>query len=742
MEHQTTGPLNIKKYSYSQINSGSAFTLNKLSFNWKELKKFTDLDELLTSRKYQNHYNVNKSHKKPVFLKPVVDSSIISIENIVTMNICLPCYNEEWCEISGTLRSLSKNILTHRKRPDKSFHLHVTIYIIQDGWGKASTSLKEGIFKEWGCPDKDFISKNLKNYKDDSVIIIIPDGEIFYPSYNSTLEDEQLGITFYPIFITKTRNSQKFNSHLLFFALCYLQKPDCVFLTDCGTLYNSDCIYKLTEYLVKKHTKIIGVTGRQCVMSEKTRREINEYPVWHSDYKISNCIRFFNSIYWWFSIAPLQGFEFESTFLLNTAMFNLIGALSVLPGPCQLLWWEHLQTSEQNDYGVLDSYFKHLNMNIKESGIIKANTLLAEDRVLSFAMILRTNNLKTEWVPGASFSYEPMMTWVKLIGQRRRWTNGTLSTYIFYLLHDKGQDEFAMSGAGNNRPLQILWGVQLYQSLLQILSPSFFCIALYESIIQNMKKYNFINDYIAQSLSFHNIEPAIILTSLYFLFYVSWVLIAFFLGKNSKFFPCYEIFMELIYMIYSLVNSGVSIFVIFNILTSSSYGVGPVLVILLFVWVVPFILSLCLSFQSALNYLLYSVPFFLQIVQYVSYIPTFALARLYDLSWGTRQSSTKVPFITQIKFICSTLQINIFCILCNLGILSLYIYIISLFGHGTDIYVPVFLILFSSLIIQILFTLVYLIKLLFKDCKKNATYPIDGNISVTTIGNRSVFRNV
>jgi hypothetical protein len=190
---------------------------------------------------------------------------------------------------------VSKNILIHRKRPDSSFQLHVTVFIIQDGWNRASKSLKEGIVKEWGCPPESYITGLLKN-NEESSIIIIPDGEIYYPSYNNMNTEEHTGVCLFPVFITKSKNHQKFNSHLMFFSLCYLQKPDCVFLTDCGTLYNSDCICRLVEYLVKKHSSVIGVTARQSVMSESTRREINEYPYWWAKKKrINNCTRFFFS---------------------------------------------------------------------------------------------------------------------------------------------------------------------------------------------------------------------------------------------------------------------------------------------------------------------------------------------------------------------------------------------------------------------------------------------------------------
>ena len=707
-------PLTITSSKYSQYtNNGLCFSLNKLSFNWKELKNFKELNDVLSNRKIQKNYFNEENFRKPTVIK--TSSNYISNAEIISMNICIPCYDEEWCELSGTLRSLSKNILIHRKRPDSTFELHVTVFIIQDGWKNASMSVKEGIVKEWGCPNDQFITKTLKQ-TDESVLIIIPEHEIYYPSYNTEILEEQIGICVYPIFITKSDNSQKFNSHLIFFSLCYIQKPDCVFLTDCGTLFNSDCICKLVEYIVKKHTKVIGVTARQSVMDVSTRNEITEYPYWWpkktKNYGIS---KIFNHIYWWISPAPLQGFEFESTFLLSTAMFNLMGALAVLPGPCQLIWWSHLETNEKNSYGVLDLYFKHLNMNIHTSGIIKTNTLLAEDRILSFAMILRTNNIKTVWVNGATFSYEPILSWVKLLGQRRRWINGTISTYMYYLFNPKGRDELIMSGIVNNKFLFVLWYLQLYQSFLQILSPSFFSIALYESMLQTIKRYPFL-----KTIKFIGYNLDIIVPAFYLCFYVACILVSFFFGRKVKFFPFYNIVMEFIYTIISIINSSVSMFILYNIGISPTNGmmVGIVFYILLFVWVIPFVLSMFISISASFYYLLYSIPFLCQVAQYVSFVPTYSFARLHDLSWGNRDSKTKLNTNTQLKFLLFTIEVNIISIICNTGITMLYIYIVSRYGHNNYIYIPIFVILFLSLLIQIGFALVYLAKLLFGNiCK-------------------------
>lgn len=720
--------LKIKTAKYGKTH---IFSLNNYNFHWKEITKFKDLETILLANKYQRNINYNQTNiKQPSIVlnnnENFSADDVFFDKTVLLMNICLPCYDEEWCEISGTLRSLSKNILVHRNRPDNSFQLHVNIYLIQDGWNKASKSLKEGLVKEWGCPSKEMIDKSLSN---DVISILIPEHEIFYPCYQHFNDDDKSsGVTFHPIFITKKRNAQKYNSHLLFFSLCNLQNPDFVFLTDCGTVFDSDCIFQLTEYLYKKHSNIIGVTAKQSVMNETTRREIQEYPYWWKNKKRESfCSRFMKQIYWWFSPAPLQGFEFESSFLLNTSMFNIAGALPVLPGPCQMLWWDHLKKdSGQSSNGVLDVYFKHINDSVKESSnIIKINTVLAEDRILSFAMILRTFDLKTVWVNKATFSYEPMMTWVQLLGQRRRWINGTVSTFLYYLFDEKGKDEYSMSGLGNRKSIKCLWFIQLYQSLLQIFSPSFFSIAVFESFSQffkmNPNMRNVMRLFRYNNRVF-NLSQEIIFSGFYLCFYIIWVIISFLFGKKSECCSktCYNFFMEIIYSIFSIVNGVISIFIFYNIFSTNDKMLlfGPLIYILMFIWIIPFFLSLSLSFNSAFYYILYSLPFFVNICQYVTFVPAFAFARLHDLSWGNRDSKTNISKKKKNSFAFTTFKLNFLVILSNVFITMLYIYLITVFGHNEYIYSVFFLILFSSVIIQILFTILYFCKIIFKGCRR------------------------
>jgi cellulose synthase/poly-beta-1,6-N-acetylglucosamine synthase-like glycosyltransferase len=64
--------------------------------------------------------------------------------------------------------------------------------------------------------------------------------------------------------------------------------------------------------------------------------------------------------------------------------------------------------------------------------------LLAEDRVLSYAAVLKSNNpggAITAFIPEATFYFEAETDTEKLWTQRRRWINGTVAGYIWLMLN-------------------------------------------------------------------------------------------------------------------------------------------------------------------------------------------------------------------------------------------------------------------------------------------------------------------
>ena len=55
------------------------------------------------------------------------------------------------------------------------------------------------------------------------------------------------------------------------------------------------------------------------------------------------------------SAAPLQGFEFEASLIVNSAIFNIVEVMPVMPGPCQLLNWQEMKRFNVSDLAL--AYF-------------------------------------------------------------------------------------------------------------------------------------------------------------------------------------------------------------------------------------------------------------------------------------------------------------------------------------------------------------------------------------------------
>lgn len=232
-------------------------------------------------------------------------------------------------------------------------------------------------------------------------------------------------------------------------------------MADCGTTFNPNCIGRL---LFELHTEshLIGVTARQRVETPNAffhpclHTPIPFLQGKHTEFASPPCWKCYLAFL--LSPAPLQGFEFEASLIMNSSMFNLVEALPVLPGPCQLLNYQKVrqfevvkeyftllfQADEDDDipamfqrisqmskgaepqqntsrghsrnssFNDLEGEFSfHGDANLRESLIeavdrlkkigfqdfLRLNMRLAEDRILSFVTVFCTG-YGTKWIPG------------------------------------------------------------------------------------------------------------------------------------------------------------------------------------------------------------------------------------------------------------------------------------------------------------------------------------------------------
>lgn len=197
----------------------------------------------------------------------------------------------------------------------------------------------------------------------------------FRPSFQfSNSSMNVLDFFFMPII--KSKNHRKHNSHHWFFqGVCEALGTHArfAFLTDCGTTYTTECLAKLTYELLGSND-LIGVTARQRVEVPNDYFhpcEDTGIPFFKGNHADSGNPRPCWKCYaaYMMSPAPLQGFEFEERLIVSSSLFNLVEAMPVLPGPCQLLDWHKMK-----EYNIVSEYFNIL-MNEENTGCIDLSAL-------------------------------------------------------------------------------------------------------------------------------------------------------------------------------------------------------------------------------------------------------------------------------------------------------------------------------------------------------------------------------
>lgn len=290
--------------------------------------------------------------------------------------------------------------------------------------------------------------------------------------------------------IVKVRNRQKHDSH--WWSLCpngfidsYPDSRFC-FFTDCGTLFDEECLYfMLREMERDDHKKIGAVTGRQRVMNAKQQEATGEGIV--SEF-----------------LRHVQRCDFELSFATSVGAFALAGCLPVLPGPCGLYRRETIIS------GAGEFYHAFLSMEVDNIGLTEANVMIAEDRVLSispfFSKYVKDSSstdelvnypgMQTQIAPHATFYYEAETSIMSLVKQRRRWINGTIAAYL-WLLFKKPSLIWNSFNISIWRKLLIyfLIFVQAYQFLFVFISPSIFLILFRTALIELNWKETLYSDY-------------------------------------------------------------------------------------------------------------------------------------------------------------------------------------------------------------------------------------------------------
>lgn len=393
----------------------------------------------------------------------------------VDLAVCIPCYNEAGYDIRRTLIDLDNNF---RLADVESTHVVVVI----DGISKMSETMRDTFIQDLGFSVGMTALTSRADIDLEKTYFLDRD----HNHDSRVMTDPRFEISC----IVKGTNRKKHNSQEWFLrGFCPIINPRIAFLVDCGTCFDPYCVLYLMHSL-DKEPGVIAVSGRARVMS--VSRQTPE----HSDGRclclredqrtglccIRSCLR------------NVQRYEMEAMHVVDKPIFSALGFLPVIPGPCFMLRYQNEDPElQRNLLQGFDWFFDFVHQTPEVAQLVGANLILAEDRVLSYAIPISTG-LKTKWVHHALFYFDAETETEGLARQRRRWGSGTIAGHlwlfnnIFKSTIIVNKFDSSLAPLVNRLPrcrrlaLRILIGIEVLKLGFNTVSPTVFLLGVYYGI--------------------------------------------------------------------------------------------------------------------------------------------------------------------------------------------------------------------------------------------------------------------
>lgn len=287
----------------------------------------------------------------------------------------------------------------------------------------------------------------------------------------------------------------------------------------------------------------------------------------------------------------------------------------VLPGPCGM--YKHSAIYDE----AIPFYCDTLRTDPSNAGALVGSLLLAEDRVLSYAAIMKTPvlNASTALVPEAVFYFDAETNFVRLLTQRRRWINGTVAGYIWLMVNIR---LILHANISNLKKIMIvmLTLCQLMMYAIMAMSPSFVSLLLYFSIS---------GEFFTDNSTF---RPAFAYLYLFVYIVFSWWHATIPEGTKKKLSTTW-------FPVIAHMNGLLSIwFVSRAVMESISNGLSVSLIIVLSVLGLPFVLAFMSSLSSWWKMIKNFPGFLYCLPTFTAFFGAYAFSRIHDLSWGNRPS--------------------------------------------------------------------------------------------------------
>ncbi|KAG6854753.1 Chitin synthase, class 1 [Blastosporella zonata] len=215
------------------------------------------------------------------------------------------------------------------------------------------------------------------------------------------------------ILVLKAKNQKKINSHRwLFNAIGKMINPEICVLIDAGTKPGHKSIYYLWEAFYND-ANLGGCCGEIHAMIKGGKKLLNP-------------------------LIAAQNFEYKMSNILDKPLESSFGYVSVLPGAFSAYRYRAIlgRPLEQYFHGDHSLADRLGPKGIYGMNIFTKNMFLAEDRILCFELVAKAGDRWTlTYVKPSKAETDVPETAAELIGQRRRWLNGSFAASVYALVN-------------------------------------------------------------------------------------------------------------------------------------------------------------------------------------------------------------------------------------------------------------------------------------------------------------------
>ncbi|KAJ7655266.1 chitin synthase [Mycena polygramma] len=215
------------------------------------------------------------------------------------------------------------------------------------------------------------------------------------------------------ILIIKAKNQKKINSHRwLFNAIGRMLVPEVCVLIDAGTKPGRKSIFYLWEAFYND-PHLGGCCGEIHAMIKGGKKLLNP-------------------------LVAAQNFEYKMSNILDKPLESTFGYVSVLPGAFSAYRYRAIlgRPLEQYFHGDHSLADRLGDKGINGMSIFQKNMFLAEDRILCFELVAKANDRWTlTYVKPSKAETDVPESAAELIGQRRRWLNGSFAASVYALVN-------------------------------------------------------------------------------------------------------------------------------------------------------------------------------------------------------------------------------------------------------------------------------------------------------------------